>query len=105
MVRDKRMIKLSLNKPLLDLDEKAVEPEQKLSKLLAEALAYANQGPALKYLEWAIKLKRDGVVELDSNDLNEVLKKFVEGCQTLTNLVKGQLLREVNSAALNNEKK
>ncbi len=95
---------LDLNKPIEDLDGKPMEGPT-LAKLLSERLANSNKGPAIKFLEWAITLRKEGKVNIDSSDLTDHLKKFVEEEMSLTNLSKGRLLQVFNVAITNNGEK
>lgn len=98
-------MKLDLSKNVTDLDGKEIDPPKNVSKLLAEAMAYTNKGPAVKYVGWAIDLKKHGHVEIDKSDMTDVLKKFAEECETLTNLVKAQIINEINATILRSEQK
>lgn len=85
-------------KPITDLEGKeitdvsATPPASvQMNKLLAQALANAAEGPALKFYEWSKALYKDGKLPLDSTDA-DILKAFIEGHKSLTNLAKGQML-------------
>lgn len=82
--------KIDLNKAIKDLDGKEIEGSN-LGKLVAQMLASANKGDALKYMSWALKLHEGKSIELDPSDL-ETLKNFVKDHEQLTNLSKAQIL-------------
>ena len=82
--------KIDLNKAIKDLDGKEIEGSN-LGKLVAQMLASANKGDALKYMSWALKFHEGTSVELDPSDV-ETLKNFVKDNEQLTNLSKAQIL-------------
>lgn len=92
------MITLDLNKPLLDLENNSVKDGDgngvAVGVLLAGQLINSSEGDALKFLDWAITLKRGKPLQLDGSD-KQTLETFVKGVKTLTNLGKGRILQEI----------
>ena len=87
---------LDLNKPLRELDGSEAGPDP-LSKWLATMLESSRSGDAVKYLDWAIDLTKNGKLELDTADFDH-LRDFVKADSTIVALVKGQLLKEFITA-------
>lgn len=87
-------MKLQLNKQFLGLDGKPLEG-QTIGQFLAQALASASKGDALKYWDWATKLHAGKELSLDISD-SETLKAFVKENEGFTALAKAQLLSEMN---------
>ena len=90
------MIKINLSNPVIDLDGKAVE-ELTLGKLLGNQLAGSNKGEALKYYDWAVALYKGLEITTDKTDAKKI-KEFVETTETLTNLVKAQIITILDSS-------
>ena len=84
------MTKINLNKAITDLDGKDIEGSN-LGKLVAQMLASASKGDAMKYMAWALKFHHGEAIELDPTDL-ETLKTFVKENEQLTMLSKAQVL-------------
>jgi hypothetical protein len=59
--------------------------------MLAGALASSSKGDALKFWDWAKKLFKGEVLDLDKSD-QETLKGFVKDSDSFTVLAKAQLL-------------
>ena len=85
------MKKIDLNKAITDLDGKDIEGSN-LGKLVAQMLASASKGDALKYMAWALKLHAGEELELDPSD-KETLKHFIKDHEQLTVLSKAQMLQ------------
>jgi uncharacterized protein YecA (UPF0149 family) len=85
------MKKINLNKAITDLDGKDIEGSN-LGKLVAQMLASASRGDALKYMAWALKLHAGEELELDPSD-KETLKNFIKDHEQLTVLSKAQMLQ------------
>lgn len=52
------------------------DSDTNLGKVLANMLASAQKGNAIKFYDWAIKLFNDGEIEIDEAD-RKVLEKFI----------------------------
>lgn len=89
-------MKLDLNKPLLDLEGNPLE-KQNIGKSLAVLLANASEGPAIKFIDWAMMLHKGEAVELDTTDM-ETLRRFIEGQPGATNLFKSAVLKAIIQA-------
>jgi len=93
-------MKINLNVALLDLNGKPIlqsKKELNLGQLIAEALVSTSKGPAVKCLDWAIKLQNKEVLDLDTED-QETFKKLIEDSEVITNLAKGQALKVLLSS-------
>jgi len=88
-------MKLDLNKPILNLEGIELEGVT-MAKVVANALANAGQGDAIKFLDWALQLHKGQVLELDKSDF-DTLKNFVQNAQGLTVLAKGRILPEIQA--------
>lgn len=86
---------INLDKPLLDLDMQPVDGAT-MAKQLARSLVISQEGDPIKYLDWAIDLQRKGILQADSSDLDNI-QTFVKSARDLTNLSKGQLLKEIKA--------
>ena len=83
-------MKLDFNFDFIGLDDQVFEGGN-AGKMLAGALASASKGDALKFWDWAKKLFKGEVLDLDKSD-QETLKGFVKDCESFTVLAKAQLL-------------
>jgi hypothetical protein len=83
-------MKLDFNFDFIGLDDKVFEGGN-AGKMLAGALASASKGDALKFWDWAKKLFKGEVLDLDKSD-QETLKGFVKDSESFTVLAKAQLL-------------
>lgn len=83
-------MKLNFNFNLLDLDGKELS-DANAGKIIATTLVQSSEGDALKFWEWALKLNKGEVLELDTSDTT-TLEAFVNSCQTLPILTKAQIL-------------
>ena len=84
-------MKVDFNFDLLGLDEQPIEGAN-AGKLLANALAQGSKGDALKFWDWAVKLNKGEILDLDSSD-QETMKNFVKDSEGFTVLAKAQLLQ------------
>jgi len=82
---------------LLDMDDVPMkqsggDTNLTLWKLLSGALGSAqSQQEPLKLLEWAMNLRKDKKLSLDTTD-KEKLEQFISNCQSLNVLIQGRLL-------------
>jgi hypothetical protein len=83
-------MKLDFNFDFIGLDGQVFEGGN-AGKMLAGALASASKGDALKFWDWAKKLFKGEVLDLDKSD-QETLKGFVKDSESFTVLAKAQLL-------------
>lgn len=84
------MVKIDLNKPMLDLDGKAMEGGT-LGEILASYLVGQSQGEALKYYDWAVTLHKGKEIIVDKADFKKI-KEFIENSKSLFVLSKAQML-------------
>lgn len=83
-------MKVSLNFSIKDLEGKEI-PDSNAGKVIANLLANANEGNAVKYVAWALTFHAGGEVELDKADF-DTLKSLISDSKNITNLVKAQAL-------------
>lgn len=83
-------MKLDFKFDFIGLDDQIFEGGN-AGKMLAGALASASKGDALKFWDWAKKLFKGEVLDLDKSD-QETLKGFVKDSESFTVLAKAQLL-------------
>lgn len=83
-------MKIDLNKSLLDLDGKEIA-DSNMGKIVAQMLVQATKGDALKFWDWALKLNKGEVIDLDKSD-QEVFKNFVKEHEQLPIITKAQIL-------------
>lgn len=84
-------MELNLNVPVTDLDGVAI-PESNVGKTIAQTLAFARDGDALKLFDIALKFQKGETVNLDTSD-STMLKERIKADASLTNLVKAQALQ------------
>lgn len=84
-------MELNLNITITDLEGNDI-PESNLGKTIAQILAFARDGDALKLFDIAIKLQKGEILTLDSSDTT-MLKERIKASDSLTNLVKAQALQ------------
>ncbi len=95
--------KIDLSFLLTGLDGKSLKSDEgeevKASRLLAHHLANSNAQDfsPIKAYDWATKLYKEGIIEVDEADRSK-LEKFVENNQTLTNLSKAQIIKAIQEA-------
>lgn len=83
-------MKLNFNFNLIDLDGKEIDTAN-AGKLLANTLIQQTKGDAIKYWEWALKLNKGDILDLDTSD-QETLKGFIKDSESIFILGKAQLL-------------
>ncbi|MBA4851358.1 hypothetical protein [Emticicia sp. BO119] len=83
-------MKLDFNQPIVGLDGNVIEGSN-MGKILADQLAIATKGNALKFWEMATKLYCGEAIDLDQSD-QSIVKDFIEKHESLPNLTKAQLL-------------
>jgi hypothetical protein len=81
---------------LLSLDDEPIKEtgttkEVTLAALLSSSIMASNSTEPLKPFEWALQLKKNGILTLDTTD-KEKLEQFICQCSTLSILGKGRLL-------------
>lgn len=89
-------MKLNFDKHILDLGGNPIQGAQKLGQFLAEMLVMQAEGNVLKHFDWALKLHKGEVIDLDKAD-KEYLKGFVENHKTTSILVKAQMLSTLDA--------
>lgn len=72
--------------PLIENGESAI-----LGKFLANFLVSSNKGDAFKFYDWAKDMYKGKTIDFDRAD-QDLIKKTIKEADTLTNLVKAQLL-------------
>ena len=85
-------MKLNLDKNILSL--KGEPMPDKLSDVLADVLAMSTTGKPAKMMAWAVGLVNEGDMEVDKADI-KFLSEFIENSPALRNIVKTQLLDEI----------
>jgi hypothetical protein len=83
-------MKLDFNFEFIGLDDQVFEGNN-AGKMLAGGLASASKGDALKFWDWAKKLYKGELLDLDKSD-QETLKGFVKDSESFTVLAKAQIL-------------
>ena len=83
-------MKIDLNKSLLDLDGKEIA-DLNMGKIVAQMIVQATKGDALKFWDWALKLNKGEVIDLDKSD-QEVFKNLVKEHEQLPIITKAQIL-------------
>lgn len=86
-------MKLDLNFELTDLAGQPIK-DANAGKIVANALSQDSTGDALKFWDWATKLYNGKVLDLDASDI-ETFKNFIKNSQSLTILLKGQVLLKI----------
>ncbi len=75
------------SRPMLDVDQTPAMA----GKILANALVMQPEGEIIKYFDWALRLHRGEIIDLDRTDQN-VIKEFIKNSRTMVILVKVRLL-------------
>lgn len=83
-------MKIDLNKSVIDLEGKEIA-DSNIGKIVAQMLIQATKGDALKYWDWAQKLYKGEILDLDRSD-QEVFKNFVKDHEALPIITKAQVL-------------
>lgn len=94
-------MKLNVNFEIFDLKDKAV-PER-ANRYIAEMLM-EHKGDSLKLYELAVKINNSESIEIDTTDLN-LVETAVKTNARYTNLVKGAILKEIESQKVLNKDK
>ena len=89
-------MKVDLNFELLSIDGTPIEGAI-AGKLVAQRIATANQGDALKLFGWATKLYKGDALDLDASDM-QVFRSLIENDQELTILTKAQVMEVILAA-------
>lgn len=92
-------MKLNLEFEIFDLKDKII-PE-KSNRFIAEMLI-EHKGDTLKLYELALKINKNESIEIDTSDL-KLIEEAIEGNQRYTNLVKGAILKEIESQKISNK--
>jgi cytochrome c-type biogenesis protein CcmH/NrfG len=96
-------IKINLNKPFTNLEGTAIPETQdgktltNQGKSLAQYMAQTNKGNAIKLLALAIDLHKTGEIEVDEADF-KTIRDMVESNEQYSNLVKAQIMKELDEA-------
>jgi len=88
------MIKVDLNVPLKGLDGTVVNENGTpltCGKVLANQLASASEGDAIKMYGWAVKMYENQPVEVDDSDFKK-MRDFTEASKQMSILAKAQIL-------------
>jgi len=85
------MKKVKLNVPIKNLNGEAIESQDNLGQIIANAIVSQTEGQSVKLFEIALQLNK-GEFQLDSADY-DLLKKSIESSKFLSVLVKGQALK------------
>jgi hypothetical protein len=88
---NKLFMRITLNKNFVDIDGVEV-PGASMSKMLADRLFTSQKGDAVKYLDWALTLHREGYIDLDNSDYQHV-NDFIKNNDSFWAGFKGQLLK------------
>ena len=86
-------MKINLNSALLDLDGNEIA-DSNMGKILAQLLISETKGDALKFWDWAMKLHKGEILDLDKSD-QEVFKNFVKETEKLPIITKAQILEKL----------
>lgn len=87
--------------PIVDESGKKVG-EQLLSRNLANLLVNAQTENAIKFYDWALKLYKDGWIEVDGSD-KQTLYDFIKNDKRIVNLIKAQLLKLMDATRSTSE--
>jgi len=88
---------VDLNFNLKHPDGKEVEPAQTAAGVLSGVIAASNTKQPLKFWNWAEALAKNNNVEIDEADF-QLLLTFVEDSTTMTNIVRGPVLKALLDA-------
>lgn len=84
---------IDLNKSILDLDGKEIE-NANMGKIVAQFLVNESKGDALKFWDWALKLNKGEVLDLDKSD-QETFKTLIKETEKLPIITKAQILEQL----------
>ena len=94
-------MKLNVNFEIFDLSDKKI-PE-KSSRFIAEMLL-EYKGDTLKLYELALKINKNESIEIDTSDL-KLIEEAIKENSRYTNLIKGAILKEIDSQKTLSSKK
>lgn len=86
-------MKIDLNKSVLDLDGKEIE-NANMGKIVAQFLVNESKGDALKFWDWALKLNKGEVLDLDKSD-QDTFKTLIKETEKLPIITKAQILEQL----------
>lgn len=84
---------INLNFDLKNLDESKIG---NAGAVVGQHLVLGNKGDALKFYAWAQAFHKGTLVELDNSDFRK-LRDWIEASETLSILVKGQVIEYLDS--------
>lgn len=95
------MIKLDLSAPVINLNGAMIlNPEQKVvtpALMVASALAKSNSGDAVKFMDWARALYKDGVIYVDAADYKKLYDMFKDN-QNFEAIYRDAFIREMEKS-------
>ena len=83
-------MKIDLNAPIIDLDGTEIN-DSNMGKIVAQMLITETKGDALKFWDWAQKLYKGEILDLDKSD-QEVFKNFIKETEKIPVITKAQIL-------------
>lgn len=83
-------MKIDLNAFIIDLDGSEIK-DSNMGKIVAQMLITETKGDALKFWDWAQKLYKGEVLDLDKSD-QEVFKNFIKDSEKIPIITKAQIL-------------
>lgn len=86
-------MKIDLNKNVIDLDGNQIEGAN-MGKIVAQFLVNESKGDALKFWDWALKLNKGEVLDLDKSD-QETFKTLIKETEKLPIITKAQILEQL----------
>lgn len=86
-------MKIDLNKNVIDLDGNQIE-NANMGKIVAQFLVNESKGDALKFWDWALKLNKGEVLDLDKSD-QETFKSLIKETEKLPIITKAQILEQL----------
>ena len=86
-------MKVDFNKPLIGLDDEPI-PDFNLGKNIANLLAQNTKGDCIKFTDWARKIYKGEVLDLDNAD-QITLKEFIKSLE-ISNIFEAALLECLN---------
>lgn len=89
---------IRLNRNIIDLNNR---PIGLMAHILALGLVSVSTGDAVKLYDWALKLRKDGELQLGDEDLDEI-RSIVFNHTTMTVLSKAQILNAINEPEAQN---
>ena len=86
-------MKVNVDFKILDLNDKPLE--EKANRFMADILV-SGPGDPLKVYELAMKINKSKKIDIDTTDL-KLIEDAVKSTQKYNNLVKGAILKEIES--------